>query len=144
MKTKNNNRKNSKEINTKNKSNNTKNILNNNRHNSFINDNNIYIDGEQNNLYKISCTDNFGEDQAQFNISTINDKNIFNKDIDSVQKSKTCKEENINRLNLNYHFNNNDQNHLNAVLETINEVSNSKIDSSEINDLEENNNNKVE
>ena len=71
MKTKNNNRKNSKEINTKNKSNNTKNILNNNRYNSLINDNNIYIDGEQNNLYKISCTDNFGEDQAQFNIKVL-------------------------------------------------------------------------
>ena len=77
-------------------------------------------------------TYNFGEDQTQSQLGNFN--NINKKD--SVKKSKTSKD--VNRLNLNYCFNNNGQNRLNTVLETIFEVSNSKLDcSSEVKDEQE-------
>jgi len=66
-----------------------------------------------------------------------NDNNIGNNNEDSIKKSKTCNEENNNRLNL-YRLSDNGLNHLATVLETINEVSNSRVGSSEINS---NNNN---
>ena len=71
-------------------------------------------------------------------INNFNDNRINNRS--PVKKSKTCNEENINRLNLGYCYNDKVQNHLGNVLETINEISNFKVDSSEISDKEDDNN----
>jgi hypothetical protein len=65
----------------------------------------------------------------------------------NIQKSRTCREnENIfiNRTSSILHLINLNQNHLETVLETVSEASNSKIDSSEISNENENNSNKIE
>lgn len=84
-----------------------------------------------------------GEENPSFKINVLNENNNTNNP--SVKKSKTFIEENAFRLNVQHIFNNFGQNRLCTVLETINEVSNSKIDSSEISDrsdLNEENKNK--
>lgn len=109
---------------------------NNNNPNKSINDSgksdNDRQNGEENRLLKKSSTFNLENDIADIKIDNINNND------DSIQKSQTLKEENNNRLNL-YRVSDNGLNHLATVLETINEVSNSRIGSSEINS---NNNNK--
>ena len=85
-------------------------------------------------MYKKSSTYNLGEGVAFFAennlIKIVKEKN------DMYQKAKTCKVENRHKININ---NNQpiegDVNHL----ATINEVSNSKVDSSEISDDSKNN-----
>lgn len=92
---------------------------------------------------KKSSTFNIGEENASFKINILNENN--NTKNPSVKKSKTYIEENVYRLNVQHIFNNLGHNRLGTVLETINEVSNSKIDSSEISDrsdLDEENKNK--
>ena len=88
--------------------------------------------------YKKSSTYNIGEGVTAVKINNFNDNKINNRS--PVKKSKTCNEENINRLNLGYRYNDKVQNHLGTVLETINEVSNSKVDSSELSDNDDDNN----
>ena len=96
---------------------------------------------EENVIYKKSSTYNIGEGVTVITINNFNDgQNINNKM--PVKKAKTRNEENINRLNLGYHFNHNGPNRLGTVLETINEVSNSKVDSSDLSDDDDNINNK--
>ena len=99
---------------------------------SIVSDKNIE---EGNNPYKKSSTYNIGEGVTLFTINNFNDNNIGK---NSVKKSKSHKEGKSNNLNLQSRVNNNVQNHLATILETINEVSNSKIDSSEISDDVEN------
>jgi hypothetical protein len=66
---------------------------------------------------------------------------MLNKEIeDTIKKSKTCKEENNNRLNLN-RVTDNGLNRLATVLETIKEVSNSRAWSSEMYSNNNNNHN---
>ena len=96
---------------------------------------------EENVIYKKSSTYNIGEGVTVITINNFNDNQNINNKI-PVKKSKTRNEENINRLNLGYHFNHNGPNHLGTVLETINEVSNSKVDSSDLSDDDDNINNK--
>ena len=71
-------------------------------------------------------------------INNFNDNRINNRS--PVKKSKKSNKENINRLNLDYCYNDKVKNHLGNVLETINEISNFKVDSSEISDKEDDNN----
>lgn len=73
-------------------------------------------------------------------MNNINENNYLNKS--SVKKSKTFKEENSKRLNLTSRIINIGQNRLGTVLETINEVSNSKTDSSGLSAKSNNNNHK--
>ena len=93
---------------------------------------------DDNSLYKKSSTYNIGEGETSFTINNFNDSGNNKNSI--YIKSKTCKEENINKLNLQYRFNNNIcRFHLDAVLETINEVSNSRVDSSDLSEDKNNN-----
>ena len=113
---------------------------------SPISDSNRKIE-EDNLTYIKSSTYNIGEGITVFQINNFNDSMNINQS--AVKKSKTCKEEtinNINRLNIQYRFNNNNNgpNRLATVLETINEVSNSKVDSSELSDDNNNNENNNE
>ena len=64
--------------------------------------------------------------------------NNFNDDNNTSKNTNNNNEDN-NRLNIGH----NSQNKLGTVLETINEVSNSKVDSSELSDDEDDNNNNV-
>ena len=89
-------------------------------------------------LFKKSNSYNLAEGVTFFKINNFNDKNINNND--ALKKSKTFREENIYGLNIPYRLNNG-QNHLATVLETINEVSNSRVDSSELSDDENKNEN---
>jgi hypothetical protein len=85
---------------------------------------------------------------SSIKINDFDDNNINNNNVDNevpkspVKKSKTCNEEMANRLNIGNALDRG-PNHLGAVLETINEVSNSRVDSSELSDdsEEEQNNN---
>ena len=63
--------------------------------------------------------------------------NIIN-NINAIQKSRTYIENTIPRLSFTLRLNNLGQNHLETVLETVSETSNSKVDSSEISDDEGN------
>ena len=70
-------------------------------------------------------------------------KNNNNKDKNEVKKSKTYKiiDNKNKRNNINLHINNDKPpNHLETVVETINEISYSKIDSSHLNEGSENKN----
>ena len=90
---------------------------------------------EDNLTYIKSSTYNIGEGVTVFQINNFNDN--INIDKSAVKKSKTCKEgtiNNTNRLNIQTKFNNMGPNRLGTVLETIFEVSNSKVDSSELSD----------
>ena len=83
-----------------------------------------------------------GEGNNLFKINSFKQNNNINKP--AVKKSKTFIEESIHRLNVQNIFNNIGQNRLGTVLETINEVSNSKIDSSEISDKSDEDNKNIE
>lgn len=96
---------------------------------------------EDNSFYKKSSSYNIGEGETVFTINNFNDNLNYNNSI--YIKSKTCKEQNNNRLNLQYRINNIIyQNHLDKVLETINEVSNSRVDSSDLSEDKNNEDNK--
>lgn len=69
-------------------------------------------------------------------IKNIND-NIIN-NINAIQKSKTYIDNSIPRLSFTLRLNNLRQNHLETVLETLSEASNSKVDSFEISNDEGN------
>lgn len=60
----------------------------------------------------------------------INNDNIYTNKI-HIQKSRTCLVNEVKSQNIKLGFNNLKGNHLETVLETVSEVSNSKIDSSE-------------
>ena len=63
--------------------------------------------------------------------------------MNQIQKSRTCREnENIHSSSFTLRLNQFGQNRLETVLETISEVSKSKVDSSEISDDDENEENK--
>ena len=69
---------------------------------------------------------------------------LKNENEDIIKKSKTCNEENNNRLNVN-RVSDNGINRLATVLETIKEVSNSRAGSSELysNNISKNINNSI-
>ena len=90
---------------------------------------------EEQKEFKKSSTYNMGEGAILIKMKNFND--ISNNNSPYVKKSKSFKEININRLNLPYRINNNGGYHLDTVLETINEVSNSIVDSSELSDDDE-------
>ena len=91
-------------------------------------------------MYSKSSTYNKKENNISSNIIKLNDNSINN--INPIQKSRTCREnENIHRASFTLRLNNLAQNHLETVLETVSEVSNSKVDSSEISDEDANNEN---
>ena len=89
------------------------------------------------NSYKKSSTYNIGEGVTLFTINNFND--YTNNKYSSVKKSKSYKGGSHNRLlNLAYRNKTKIHNHLGTVLETINEVSNSRIDSSQMSNNDEN------
>ena len=80
------------------------------------------------------------------NDNYINNNKSYNNEKNKIKKSKSYKnnDNTYKRIKLNNHLNNDKlQNHLETVIETINEVSNSKIDSSNINEDNENNNSNI-
>ena len=104
------------------------------------------LNEEENGLLKKSSKLNLeNENSSILKNENINNNN-FNIIDDAIKKSKTCKEENSNRLNIN-RVSENGLNHLATVLETIKEVSNSRAGSSEIcrnnNNKNNNNNNNI-
>jgi len=91
---------------------------------------------EKNKLFTKSSTYNNNQNNNTYYINNINDNQ--NNNI-NIQKARTCREnENINKASLTIRLNNLGQNHLETVLEAISEASNSKIDSSELSEDEEN------
>ena len=85
-----------------------------------------------------SSTYNKNQNNNIYNFENINDNQ--NNNINQIQKSRTCREnENINRTNSTLRLNQFGQNRLETVLETISEVSKSKVDSSDISDDNEEN-----
>ena len=76
------------------------------------------------------------EKNIAYEINNINEIPINNEN--SIQKSRTI-ENQIPRLSFTLRFNNMGPNHLETVLETVSEASNSKVDSSEISDENEDN-----
>ena len=92
---------------------------------------------EENSQYKKSSSYHIREGASPITINNFEDNNN-NDNIDvtksPVKKSKTCNENNINRLDLGYKLDKG-ANHLGTVLETINE--DSKVDSSELSDDED-------
>ena len=110
--------------------------------NYYINNNNSKKEDIFKTITKSNTYDKRNDQSTSFNIINLND-NMNN----NIQKSRTCREnENIyiNRTNSILHLINLNQNHLETVLETVSEASNSKIDSSEISNENENNSNKIE
>ena len=104
------------------------------------NNNKIEEDNKENKMYTKSSTFNKKEHKISNNTIKLSDNSINN--INPIQKSRTCREnENIHRASFTLRLNNLAQNHLETVLEKVSEVSNSKVDSSEISDEDENNNN---
>lgn len=84
-------------------------------------------------LLSKSCTYDLGDYINSNNIQNLKGKYVnINKTEEFVKKSKSLKE-NDKRINSILGINNNGNNHLETVLETINEVSLSKINSSELN-----------
>lgn len=84
-------------------------------------------------LLSKSCTYDLGDYINSNNIQNLKGKYVnINKTEEFVKKSKSLKE-NDKRINSFLGINNNGNNHLETVLETINEVSLSKINSSELN-----------
>ena len=97
--------------------------------------NNIKVDErEEYKLYTKSNTyNNSSQANNSFNYSNINDN--INNNIIQIQKSRTSREnELLKRQNFTIRLNNIGVNHLETVLETVREVSNSKNDSSGISD----------
>ena len=93
-------------------------------------------------MYAKSRTYNKKENNITHNIIKLSDNAINN--INQIQKSRTCREnQNIHRTSFTLRLNNFGQNHLETVLETVSEVSISKVDSSEISDEDENNENTI-
>ena len=110
--------------------------------NYYINNNNSKKEDIFKTITKSNTYDKRNDQSTSFNIINLND-NMNN----NIQKSRTCREnENIyiNRTSSILHLINLNQNHLETVLETVSEASNSKIDSSEISNENENNSNKIE
>lgn len=104
-----------------------------------INNNNIKDDErEEYKLYTKSNTfNNSRQANNSFNYSNINDN--INNNIIQIQKSRTCREnEVLKRQSFTIRLNNMGANHLETVLETVSEVSNSKNVSSEISDDDDN------
>ena len=84
---------------------------------------------------KSSTYNNPSQSNDTFNYNNLND-NMYNNSI-QIQKSRTCQEnEKFQRQSLTIRLNILGRNHLETVLETVSEASNSKIDSSEITDNE--------
>ena len=98
-------------------------------------DNDIQNEEDENGLFKKSSTSNIDYDNSAI---------LKNENEESIKKSKTCREENNNRLNLN-RVTDNGLNRLATVLETIKEVSNSRAGSSELysNNISKNINNSI-
>ena len=91
-------------------------------------------------IFAKSVTYNIGEGDNTININELGGNNLNPQKLE-VKKSRTCKEtDNSSRVNSNFilYYN---KNRLETVLETVNEVSNSKIDSSNISDKIKNDNN---
>lgn len=110
--------------------------------NYYINNTNSKKEDIYKTITKSNTYDKRNDQSTSFNIINLND-NMNN----NIQKSRTCREnENIyiNRTSSILHLINLNQNHLETVLETVSEASNSKIDSSEISNENENNSNKIE
>ena len=110
--------------------------------NYYINNTNSKKEDIFKTITKSNTYDKRNDQSTSFNIINLND-NMNN----NIQKSRTCREnENIfiNRTSSILHLINLNQNHLETVLETVSEASNSKIDSSEISNENENNSNKIE
>ena len=110
--------------------------------NYYINNNNSKIDDMYKTITKSNTYNKKNDQSTSFNIINLND-NLNN----NIQKSRTCREnENIyiNRTNSILHLINLNQNHLETVLETVSEVSNSKVDSSEISNENENDSQKIQ
>ena len=106
------------------------------------NNNKIEEDIKENKIYTKSSTYNKKEKSISNNIIKLCDNSINN--INPIQKSRTCREnENIHRASFTLRLNNLAQNHLETVLETVSEASNSKINSSEISDEDENKENNL-
>ena len=110
--------------------------------NYYINNTNSKKEDIFKTITKSNTYDKRNDQSTSFNIINLND-NMNN----NIQKSRTCREnENIfiNRTSSILHLINLNQNHLETVLETVSEASNSKIDSSEISNENGNNSNKIE
>lgn len=93
-----------------------------------------------NKIYIKSSTYNKRENNISFNINNLND-NSTNRE--QIQKSRTSENDNFHYSSFTLRLNNLGQNRLETVLETVSEASNSKVDSSEISDEEENNENNL-
>ena len=93
-----------------------------------------------NKIYIKSSTYNKRENNISFNINNLND-NSTNRE--QIQKSRTSENDNFHYSSFTLRLNNLGQNRLETVLETVSETSNSKVDSSEISDEEENNENNL-
>ena len=77
-----------------------------------------------------------------FNYININDNDILINNNIPLQKSMSCQENEVfQRQCFTLGFNNINRNHLETVVETLSEVSNSKADSSELNNKNEDNEN---
>ena len=106
------------------------------------NNNNIKNEKKEDKEFTKSSTyNNQSQSINTFSYGNINDNindNINNNNI-QIQKSRTCQEyENFQRQSLTIRLNNIGRTHLETVLETLSEASNSKVDSSEISDDTEN------
>ena len=88
---------------------------------------------DDNFLLKRSTSYKLGESIVSYKINNFNDIPS-----NKLKKSRTYKEEATNGLYFPYSIYNNQQNHCAAVLETINEVVSSRVDSSELSDDDEN------
>ena len=110
--------------------------------NYYINNNNSKKEDIFKTITKSNTYDKRNDQSTSFNIINLND-NMNN----NIQKSRTCRENENIYINITssiLHLINLNQNHLETVLETVSEASNSKIDSSEISNENENNSNKIE
>jgi hypothetical protein len=102
--------------------------------------NNKNKEKDDNKKYTKSSTYNEHNNKSNnsFNNCILNDNDIINNNLFQLKKSRTCKENEVfQRQSFNLGFNNINRNHLETVLETISEVSNSKVDSSDINKKKE-------
>ena len=129
------------------------NNINNNINNSEINNcknntneslklsenNNKNEEKEENKKFTKSSTYNEQNNKSNnsFNNCILNDNDIINNNLIQLQKSRTCENEVFQRQSFTLGFNNINRNHLETVLETVSEVSNSKVDSSDVNKKKE-------
>ncbi len=104
-----------------------------------VNSNNI---SEDKNEVKLFIKSNTFSKHTNKNTKINNNSNEHPQDDskEKIQKAKTCNE--LDKINFSVGLNNVGQNHLGTVLEAINEVSNSNVDSSEIS-IDEDENKKI-